>query len=442
MKFYKETNFQETQIGKISKEWKIVKLEDSEVTSLIKSGSTPAKNRADYWNGAIPFVTIRDMTKTGKYLYKTESKITEFAIKSSNTFFVPENSILLSMYGTVGKVVINKIPIAISQNIAAIIPNRECVDSEFLHYALMHYSFQFKSAKIITLKHLDIQMVKNAKIPLPSLEEQRAIAEILSTVDEAIQRTDEIIAKTERLKKALMNELLTGRIRVREENGKLTLHTETEFQETEIGKIPKEWEVVKLEQVVEINKESIDPIKEIPNETFIYIDIDSIESSTGKIRNPKRILGRSAPSRARRVIHENDVIMSTVRPYLKAFAIVPKEYNNQICSTGFAVLTCKNLILPYFLLNVLFSDNTIAQCNRMMVGGQYPALNQSQVSRIKIPLPPLQEQQKIAEILSTVDKKLEVERNEKAKLERIKQGLMDLLLTGKIRIKVSYDGQF
>jgi len=212
-----------------------------------------------------------------------------------------------------------------------------------------------------------------------------------------------------------------------------------EFKDTEIGRIPEYWRVVELGEVAEINKESIDPTKEIPNKTFIYIDIDSVENSTGKIRNPKRILGKNAPSRARRVIHENDVIMSTVRPYLKAFAIVPKEYDNQICSTGFAVLTCKDILLPHFLLNVLFSDSVIAQCNKMMVGGQYPALNQSQVSRIKIPLPSFFEQQKIAEILSAVDQRLEIEKNEKEKLKRIKRGLMDLLLTGKIRVKVNHE---
>jgi type I restriction enzyme S subunit len=128
--------------------------------------------------------------------------------------------------------------------------------------------------------------------------------------------------------------------------------------------------------------------------------------------------------------------MSTVRPYLKAFAIVPKEYDNAICSTGFAVLTSGNSVLPSFLLNVLFSNQTISQCSKMMVGGQYPALNQSQVSEIEIPLPPLPEQQQISGILSTVDDKLELERVEKIRLERIKRGLMDLLLTGKVRIKV------
>jgi type I restriction enzyme S subunit len=128
--------------------------------------------------------------------------------------------------------------------------------------------------------------------------------------------------------------------------------------------------------------------------------------------------------------------MSTVRPYLKAFAIVPRELDNQRCSTGFAVLSCGSKILPYFLLNVLFSDQVVNQCNRMMVGGQYPALNQSQVSEIKTPLPSLSEQRKIADVFVSIDRKLELERVEKEKLERVKHGLMDLLLTGKIRVKV------
>jgi len=246
----------------------------------------------------------------------------------------------------------------------------------------------------------------------------------LAVVDLAVGKVDEVIAKTERLKKGLMQELLTKGI------------GHKEFKETKIGKTPKTWKVVKLKDVVEIDGESRDPSKEMPDRTFLYVDIDSADGGTGKIRKPKTILGKEAPSRARRVIHENDVIMSTVRPYLKAFAIVPRELDNQMCSTGFAVLSCGNNILSYFLLNVLFSNQIINQCNRMMVGGQYPALNQSQVSEIKIPLPPLSEQQKIADIFFSIDRKLELERNDKAKLERIKQGLMDLLLTGKIRVKV------
>jgi type I restriction enzyme S subunit len=256
------------------------------------------------------------------------------------------------------------------------------------------------------------------------MREQITISGILATMDEAIEATVKVMAKTERLKKGLMQTLLTKGIR------------HTEYKDTPIGKTPKTWQVVRLKDVVEIDRESRDPSREIPGKTFLYVDIDSVDGDTGKIRNPKQILGKKAPSRARRAIHENDVIMSTVRPYLKAFAIVPRELDGQICSTGFAVLSCGSNVLPYFLLSVLFSSQIINQCNRMMVGAQYPALNQSQVSEIKVPLPPLSEQQKIADIFLSIDRKLELERKEKVRLERVKRGLMDLLLTGKVRVKV------
>jgi len=201
------------------------------------------------------------------------------------------------------------------------------------------------------------------------------------------------------------------------------------FKQTEIGKIPEEWYVAPLKEIVEINKESIDPAKDFPNDRFLYIDIDSVENEKGVIRNAKEIIGKSAPSRARRLIHRNNVLMSTVRPYLKAFTIVPKQFNNQICSTGFAVLTCGEKLLPLFLLYSLFAKSVIDQCKKMMVGGQYPALNSSQVSNIKLLLPPLPEQKKIAEILSTVDQAIEKVDEAIEKTQRLKKGLMQELLT-------------
>ncbi|SNQ62425.1 restriction endonuclease subunit S [Candidatus Methanoperedens nitratireducens] len=198
---------------------------------------------------------------------------------------------------------------------------------------------------------------------------------------------------------------------------------------TEIGKAPEGWKIVRLEDVVEINKESRDPAKETLNDRFLYIDIESIEGGTGVIKAAKELLGKDAPSRARRVVHQNNVIMSMVRPYLKAFALVPRGYNNQICSTGFAVLSCKNVIVPCYLLYTLFSKNVIDQCNKMMVGGQYPALNQSQVAKIEIPLPPLPEQRRIAEVLGTVDNAIQKVGGAIEKTKRLKKGLMQRLLT-------------
>jgi len=193
--------------------------------------------------------------------------------------------------------------------------------------------------------------------------------------------------------------------------------------------MPEGWKNVKLGDAVEINGASRDPTREIPDEKILYIDIESVEGGTGIIKMAREILGKEAPSRARRIIHQNDVIMSTVRPYLKAFALVPREYNNQICSTGFAVLSCKNEISPRYLLYTLFSKKVIEQCNKMMMGGQYPALNQSQVAKIEIPLPPLPEQRRIAEVLGTVDSAIQKVDGAIEGTECLKKGLMQRLLT-------------
>ncbi|MFA6363241.1 restriction endonuclease subunit S [Methanoregula sp.] len=188
------------------------------------------------------------------------------------------------------------------------------------------------------------------------------------------------------------------------------------------------WPIAVLNDLVYINPESRDPTLD-PQDKFSYIDIDSVENGTGLIKGVKIILGKDAPSRARRIVRADDVIMSEVRPYLKAFAIVPKKLDNQICSTGFAVLRSKGDIEPEFLLNVLFSNEVIEQCNRMMVGAQYPALNDSQVKKIHIPLPPLPEQRQIATILSTVDNALQRSQQAITETERLKVGVMQELMT-------------
>ena len=426
MLFHKETNLKETPLGKIPRDWGVKRVDDLFAT---KTGTTPSTSQREYWhNGTVNWITPTDLSRLNhRLLIKgSERKITEKALKETNLTLMPKGSIILSTRAPIGYVALLGDAATFNQGCKGLVPkDASQICSEFYSYYLLSKRRTLQNlGGGSTFKELSKDMLEHLEVPFFDVKEQEAIAEVLSTVDEAIQKTSEVIAKTERLKKGLMQQLLTNGIGHRE------------FKDSEIGRIPKEWRVVELGEAVEIDKESRDPTKETPHETFTYVDIDSIEGGTGKIRNPKRILGKDAPSRARRVIREHDVIMSTVRPYLKAFAMVPKDCDNQICSTGFAVLSCKDAVLPYFLLNVLFSDIVIIQCNRMMMGGQYPALNQSQVSQIKIPLPPLPEQQRIAEVFSAADQKLELERNEKAELERIKQGLMGLLLTGKIRIKV------
>ncbi|MEM1672763.1 MAG: restriction endonuclease subunit S [Archaeoglobaceae archaeon] len=422
IEFYKETEFKDTEIGRIPKDWEVVKLGDEKVSTLVKSGSTPLKKIEEYWNGEIPFVTQKDMTKVDHYLYDTSEKITELGLRSSNLLLIPENSILLSMYGTIGKIVINKIPVSISQNIAAIRLNKKNVDEEYLYYALQIYSFQFKrQAKTITLKHLDIKIVKNTLIPLPPLPEQQKIAEILSTVDEAIQKTNEVIAKTERLKRGLMQELLTKGI------------GHKEFKDTEIGRIPKDWEVVKLSDVAQIR--GIKKLSELDKVAFIPMElIPDVEIFVKyEIRDVKDVKSYT-------YCEAGDLLLSKITPCFEngKQGIVPLNVPNgfALATTEVFPIVCRGIdkLFLFYILKLSKFRKILEFSMRGTTGRQRVPKNS--VERLRIPLPPSSEQQKIAEILSTVDKKLEIERKEKAKLERIKQGLTDLLLTGKVRVKL------
>lgn len=413
-----QKEFKQTEIGKIPKDWGVVEL--SKIGGVI-TGTTPSTKVEEYWGKGYPFVTPTDFSGK-KYVYDTGRTVTQNGVEKARV--VPKDSIMVVCIASVGEVAMASTECITNQQINTIVCNKEC-DQNYIYYAMLSSKNRLRRwAGITTSPIIKKSLFEKFPIPVPPFPEQKKIAEILSTMDKAIEKVGEAIDKTQKLKKGLMQDLLTKGI------------GHKEFRDTKIGRIPREWEVTQLMEIAEINKDSIDPARNFPNDKFLYVDIDSVENGTGVISNAKEIIGKDAPSRARRLMHYNDVLMSTVRPYLKAFAIVPQRFQNQICSTGFAVLTCKEKASPLYLLHTLFTGSVMDQCTRMMVGGQYPALNSSQVEKIRVPLPPLPEQRKIAEILSTADDRLELLRKRKKRLEKIKKGLMNDLLTGRKRVRL------
>lgn len=262
---------------------------------------------------------------------------------------------------------------------------------------------------------------------LPPLPEQQKISEILETVDNAIEKTDKIIEKYKRIKQGLMQDLLTRGI---DENGQIRSEETHKFKDSPLGRIPEEWEVVKLGDKIYLNPEKLEYKK---NKIINYIDIESVIN--GKIQAIKIFKVEESPSRAQRLVKSNDVIVSTVRPNLKAFTFITSNYNNYVCSTGFAVFRSKKEIDPLFLFYLILYDGIfLIQILPLIVGSNYPAVNSYELLNLKIPHPPFPEQQRIASILSQVDETIDKEENYKEKLERIKQGLMEDLLTGKVRV--------
>ena len=271
-------------------------------------------------------------------------------------------------------------------------------------------------------RHLKI--LKERVVPFnQNLPEQKKIASILTSVDEVIENTQKQIDKLQDLKKATMNELLTKGI------------GHTEFKDSELGRIPKSWEVTNLHGLVTVDANSLKGNTD-PDYKLKYIDISCV--STGEVKPPSQyILFQDAPSRAKRIVKKNDVLVATVRPNLKAFAHFDEEGEDWIASTGFAVLQNKEKADSRFIYNVMLSDDVSRQIEKLVAGSNYPAINSSDIKELSVLAPPLPEQKKIASILTSVDKTIEEKQRKLSQTQSLKKSLMQDLLTGKVRVQVN-----
>ena len=206
----------------------------------------------------------------------------------------------------------------------------------------------------------------------------------------------------------------------------------TTYKQTELGLIPEDWELKKLGKVGEIDKKSLNSNTDKEYE-FDYISLSDVDSDQFSIKTSKQKF-KNAPSRARRIVKKGDVLLSTVRPNLEGFTIIRDEVKDLIASTGFAVITSKNELHNEYLFNFLFSNIIKRQFHKLLVGSNYPAINSSDVKNLKIPLPPLLEQKKIADCLSTWDVAIEKQNALINALTDRKKALMQQLLTGKKRL--------
>jgi len=157
-----------------------------------------------------------------------------------------------------------------------------------------------------------------------------------------------------------------------------------------------EYPHVTLGEVCSINPETVNPTELYPDSSFNYIDISCVENESGQFLGANKVESAEAPSRARRLVKQGDVLISTVRPNLKAFAILTEVPDRAIASTGFAVLRAKAVqLLPEFLIRMLRHERSVDQMIGMMGKGAYPSINQTDVELIQIPLPPLDVQKEI-----------------------------------------------
>ena len=361
--------------------------------------------------GLVRFVRIVDYTKAvepPRYVRKLE-----------NYYLVAKDDLVMVRYGEAG-LICRGIEGVIANNLFRIKPKEQDSDKAYLYTWLEHHQIQIsRLAASSTMPALKFSDLKSLNIALPPIAEQRKIAKILSTWDKAISTTERLIDNSKQQKKALMQQLLTGKKRLLDDSGK---------------PFEGEFDRVNLSELATIDKSSLG--KKTPEDfEFSYISLSDVE--TGKIAdNLEKHVFSSSPSRARRKVSCGDILLATVRPNLKGFAKVKAEHDGMIASTGFSVLTPKKGVAGDYLYHYLFSCHITGQINALVVGSNYPAINSSDVSGLKVYIPSYDEQKKVASVLNNADQSLAQLEQQLADLKQEKKALMQQLLTGKRRVKI------
>jgi type I restriction enzyme S subunit len=276
------------------------------------------------------------------------------------------------------------------------------------------------------LRHLQKREFLNLEIPLPPFPIQQKIVKILDAIQEGVEVQGKIIEKTKELKKSLMADLFKF--------GAPSFRKGRKLKKTEIGEIPEDWEAVKLKEVCNRTQQA-DPSKE-PEKNVKYIDVSSINNEIFKIIDYKIFKGKDAPSRARKLVEVNDIIFATIRPYLKRIAVVPQDLDREYCSTAFCVIrTHKKFLITDFIFNYLITDSFINRVSGFQSGTGYPSISDNHILNEKIPLPSLREQQEIAEILQTIDQKIEIEQKKKALYGELFKTMLNKIMNQEIDVE-------
>ncbi|MCD1630168.1 restriction endonuclease subunit S [Marinobacter shengliensis] len=409
--------------------WSVHELGD--LAHKIEGGGTPSRTEASFWNGDIPWATVKDLRAVS--LRSTEEHITELGLKNSSSKLVPANTMIIATRMAVGKAVFFNRDVAINQDLKAFHPKSETNWRFLLQWYLANSEKIENLATGSTVKGIRLDELRLLPIDLPPLPEQQKIATILSSVDDVIEKTRAQIDKLKDLKTGMMQELLTKGVG----SGGVP---HTEFKNSPVGRIPSSWGYELLESVATIqtgiakNAKTEGDMIEVPylrvaNVQDGYLDLSEIKS----IRIDRSRLERFSLKDEDVLVNEGGDFDKLGRGAIWDGQISPCVHQNHV----FVVRTDKSYLLPRFFNYLSGSQHGkkyYLGCAKQTTN--LASLNSSQLKAFPVLLPPLEEQAAICDILTSLDSKITLTERKKATVEALKKALMQDLLTGRVRVNV------
>lgn len=423
--------FKRTEIIDIPIEWEVHR-------GFIKIRSGFGFKLNEYTQDGIPLIRINNI-KHGELDLDDVVFLPQRYLESYNQFVLEENDLLLALNRpiTQGKLKIARIkkentPAILYQRIGKLEMDENLYDSGYIYHYLQ--SKQFMKLLEATFVGSDQPFIKNgefAKLPIiiPPVIEQQKIAAILSSVDETIEKTEAIVKQIEKVKKGLMQQLLTKGI------------GHTKLKKTEVGEIPEEWEVRKITDIGTFSN-GISKNAESFGKGYLFVNVQEIASNEIELDKLNRVNLSEKELAANEVI-EGDILLirSYGNPKKVGYPMLFNLKNTQerFTHSGFTMKlrTHQHIVDSNFLVYVLKSDKIRGEVYKRGTFSANNNINQKEYGSIKVGLPSIEEQRKIAEILGEFDKKIYKEKERITQLQVIKTGLMQSLLTGKVRVKIN-----
>lgn len=386
----------EEQPYKIPSNWCWIRLEN---IAEWGSGGTPSRKRKEYYNGNIPWIKTGELNNG--YIFNSEEKITELGLKNSSAKLYPINTVIIAMYGaTIGKVGILSIEATTNQACACAIVYKNILFKYVFHYLIYQKEAFINKSKGGAQPNLSQEIIKKHEIPLPPIKEQQRIVNIIESLFAKLDRAKELIENTlaqfEQNKMAILHKAFTGELTVkwRKENN-IDLSS---------------WKKCELKEVFKVVKDKYNPQTE--NQIVNYIGLENIETSKG-------IISKSNSSEVKSIktkFKKDDVLYGKLRPYLNKHDVVNFD---GICSTDILVFRFNDIntakYINYYFNLPMFIQYAVENSS----GINLPRVSEKTISKYKISLPTIEEQQEIVNILDNLLAKYNKIKNLEQQLEKI-----------------------
>lgn len=405
------TKYKETEIGMIPEDWEVKKI--SQITTAT-AGGTPSTFVKEYWSGNILWMNSGELNN--KRIFDVENRITDLGLKNSSTKLIPSNSVLIGLAGqgkTRGTAAINYVELCTNQSIAAIFPSDSFI-SEYLYFNL---DFRYDELRLLSTGDggrggLNLTIIKNLDIAFPSKSEQQTIANTLTDIDQLINSLEKIIIKKLNIKQGAIQELLSGRKR--------------------LPRFKNAWRIKDLGEIAEIR----DGTHQTPYYVESGVPFYSVENVTNNdFRNTKYISEEEHKVLTKNFeIEKGDILMTRIGSIGECKLI---DWNVRASFyVSLALLKITDSVSSAFIYHYSLSDYFKKQADAKSLQYATPKkINLGEIAGIKVFLPfDIEEQVAIAQVLSDMDSEIDALETKLAKYQKIKQGMMENLLTGRIRL--------